>query len=108
MLVDRPSIGEINGLPEGYERPLATRTVYWNEPGLRISRLRLLSDPGFPFWDVSYCEGYIGKEFVNVTLPFDSLPKKNKLKAIVDHAKKDKVFAKKIGILNPFVISTLC
>ena len=30
------------------------RTVYWTEPNLKITRLRLISDRGFPYWDVSY------------------------------------------------------
>ena len=81
------------------------REVEWTEKGLKITRLRLLSDPGFPFWDVSYCHGFIGKEPVVVILPFSQLPKRNKVKTIIDYAKRDKVFAKGIGILD--CVSTL-
>lgn len=76
--VDRPTVGEENGLVDGisYHRARgATRRVPWTEPGLVITRLRLLSDPGAPVWDVSYCHGVIGEEHVDVSLPFRQLPK---------------------------------
>ena len=81
------------------------RLVYWTEPGLRITRLRLLSDPGYPAWDVSYCHGQIGNELVCVQLPFSDLPKRNVSKAIVGYAIRDNVYAKRLGILD--AISTL-
>lgn len=51
------------------------RTVDWKTPGLRVTRLRLISDPGFPWWDISYCHGYIGDEPVRVELPVSQLKK---------------------------------
>lgn len=81
------------------------RRVDWTEKGLRITRLRLLSDPGFPFWDVSYCHGILDGEHVDVQLPFDQLPKRAVSKTIVEHAKRDGVYARGIGILDN--ISTL-
>lgn len=81
----------------------ASRTVDWTEPDLYITRLRLLSDPGFPAWDVSYCYGRIKAtgEVVRVELPFSQLPKGGKLtRAIVEYAKKDGVYARGIGILD--------
>ncbi len=52
------------------------RKVVWTTTGLKITRLRLISDPGFPFWDVSYCDGVMSDgELVAVLLPFDQLPK---------------------------------
>lgn len=53
----------------------AKRSVCWTTPGLYITRLRLLSDLGFPEWDVSYCYGEIKGESVIVNLPFSQLPK---------------------------------
>lgn len=66
----------------------AERTVDWTAEGLRIERLRLLSDPGFPFWDVSYCYGRIGTELVKVSLPFSQLPKFNMKGALYNEARK--------------------
>ena len=101
-------VRECNPLPEGYHKEVTeqiNRTVDWTTPGLYIVRLRLLSDPGFPVWDVSYCHGRIGTEMVNVSLPFDQLPRKGMVKAIVEYAKRDKVYARGLGILDN--ISTL-
>ena len=84
-----------------------TRTVPWTTPGLKVWRLRLLSDPGFPAWDVSYCHGTLPDgEHVKVDLPFSQLPKRGFKRAIVAAAKRDKVFASGMGILDN--ISTLC
>ncbi|AAT69516.1 gp40 [Alphaproteobacteria phage PhiJL001] len=75
---DDPSIGGTNLLPAGnnyHETFRDARTVDWSEPGLRVTRFRIVSDPGFGAWDVSYCHGYIGDEPVHVELPFDQLAK---------------------------------
>lgn len=81
------------------------RKVDWTEPGLRITRLRLISDPGHPTWSVSYCHGRIGDEPVDVELPFSELTKRRVSQEIVEHAKQDGVYAKGLGILD--AISTL-
>lgn len=109
--VDRPHFGENNGLVNGHDYHAQfkdARTVPWDRAGLKITRLRLLSDPGYPEWDVSYCHGYIEatKEPVHVQLPFSQLPKKGYRAEIVKHARRDRVFAKGVGILDN--ISTLC
>lgn len=110
---DRPDVGERNGLVDGRayhaERHAqgTIRTVDWTTKGLRITRLRLLSDPGFPAWDVSYCHGILNGEHVDVQLPFDQLRKYGTTisKQLVAYAKKDGVYAKGLGILD--AISTL-
>ena len=108
-LVDRRDVGEVNGLVDGpaYHRERnCVGTVPWNTKGLRVTRLRLLSDPGLPWWDVSYCHGRLDGEDVDVELPFDQLPKFKMRTAIVNYAKKEGVFARGLGILDN--ISTLC
>jgi hypothetical protein len=102
--------GETNGLidAKAYHESVThniKRWVPWTEPGLKVVRLRLLSDPGFPFWDVSYCHGYIGDEPVRVQLPFGQLPKRQYRRAIVSHAIRDGVHAQRLGVLDN--ISTL-
>lgn len=96
---------ETNGLiePTAYHDTVTrriTRRVPWTEPGLRVTRLRLLTDPGFPMWDVSYCHGQIGEEPVEVELPFDQLPKRGLGRAIVEHAKRDGVHARELGVFD--------
>lgn len=90
------------------KHPALSHTVPWTEKGLYITRLRLLSDPGFPAWDVSYCYGTLdgGKTFVRVSLPFSQLPKRGMVRAIVQHAKRDGVYARGNGALDN--LSTLC
>lgn len=83
-------------------------SVDWADPDLdKIIRLRLLSDPGLPSWDVSYCYGVMKNgDSVRVRLPFGQLPKGRVSETIVNHAKRDGVFAKGLGIFD--CISTLC
>lgn len=108
--IDRDIYGtkESNGLVNGpayHEARAAAVTVDWTTPGLKVTRLRLLSDPGHPVWDVSYCHGELDGQPVDVQLPFSDLPKRGVAAAIIKHAKRDKVFAKGLGILDN--ISTL-
>lgn len=77
----------------------------WADPALaKIVRLRMLTDRGFPFYDVSYCWGVLkdGTK-VKVDLPFSQLPKRSfgggsyKL-AILAYARRDGVYAKGLDI----------
>jgi len=77
--------------------------VDWTTPGLTITRLRLVSDPGFPVWDVSYCHGLLNGDLVEVQLPFSQLPKKGMRKALYSHAKASGKFIQ--GLFNS--LSTL-
>lgn len=108
-MTDLYGCNEVNPISDG-DRALAkriTRTVPWTAKGLKVTRLRMLSDPGFPCWDISYCHGVLADgEAVEVELPFYQLPKYGWKRAIVNAAKRDKVFAQGIGILTN--VSTLC
>ena len=77
-------------------------TVEWTDPRLKkITRLRLLSDGGYPAWDVSYCHGELQDGTpVWVELPFSQLPKGQVRGAIVQHAKRDRVYAKGLGVFE--------
>lgn len=82
---------EINGLTNGakYHAEERVRRVDWTEKGLTITRLRLLSDPGFPFWDVSYCHGKMDNgQLVRVELPFSQLPKRGMKQALYAEAQR--------------------
>ena len=105
---------ETNGLEAGEQeawldaiREGGSQKVYWSDPDLKkITRLRLLSDPGFPFWDVSYCYGELKDgTAVRVSLPFHQLRKGRVNADIIEAAKADGVYAKGLGIFE--VISTL-
>ena len=95
---------ETNFLPEGYTH-VDREVVEWDHPDLVITRLRLVSDPGCPWWDVSYCHGEVSGQPVRVLLPFDQLPKKNMFGALYKEAKMSGCY---IRGLKPGNISTLC
>lgn len=114
-----PSIGGINLLPAGnkyHEEFHGAREVCWKTEGLKVTRFRMISDPGFDAWDVSYCHGYIGDEPVKVRLPFDQLRKfgfkyrdksgeirKGGWKAhVIAWGKKEGVNVFKLGILQNY------
>lgn len=101
----RETMGLANGA-EYHAQFNRNNMVDWTAPGLKVTRLRLLSDPGYPMWDVSYCHGEMpdGTK-VHVQLPFSELPKSGLSRAIVEAAIKDGVHAKRMGILS--AISTL-
>ena len=86
------------------------QTLYWGDPQLaQITRLRLLTDPGFPMYDVSYCYGR-SKDgaLVRVDLPFHQLRKRTWKSDIVAAAKRDRVYAKGLNIFDPLVVSICC
>lgn len=76
--------------------------IPWNDPRIdRITRLRAISDPGYPVWDVTYCHGLLKDgTAVKIQVPFNTLPKKGTSKFIVEAAKKDGVYARGIGVLD--------
>ena len=93
-----------------------SKRVYWTTEGLKVTRLRLVSDAGFPAWDVSYCHGVLKDGTpVTVQLPFSQIPKMTYpcpthgygKGYIVSLAKKEKIFAKGLGILDNDVISKI-
>ena len=111
VTTDRPTVGEVNGLVNGiayhnerHAQGGGIDSVCWTTPGLEITRLRLLSDPGFPAWDVSYCHGILHGRHVKVELPFSQLPKHNMKSWLYKEAQKTGVFIK--GLFSS--LSTLC
>lgn len=95
---------ESNPLPKGYHSELPVEALDWTSSRLaKIERMRFLSDPGFPVWDVSYCTGRNtdGKK-VTVRLPFDQLPKgKGRFwPAMYKFAKRDGVDLRKLRVFQ--------
>jgi hypothetical protein len=67
----------------------------------RITRLRMISDPGFPFWDVSYCYGVMKDgRTCRVSLPEVQFPKRNLKGAIIAMCTRERVYAKGLGLLD--------
>lgn len=85
-------------------------TVQFEDPELvKIVRLRLLSDPGFPYWDVSYCWGQLKDgRVVHVSLPVQQFSRRRPLRPqLVGMAQSAGRYAKGLGLLDETVISKL-
>lgn len=84
-------------------------TVDLADPSLaRITRFRLLGERGFPFWDLSYCYGVLKDGTpVRVQMPESQWPVRGFERAIVEMCKREGVYAKGLGLLDPAVRSTL-
>lgn len=95
---------ERNGLVNGndyHEQFAGARTVCWDEPNLKVTRLRLVpGDRSFPMFDVSYCHGELNGERVKVRLPFSQLRMAFWKSEIIGYAKRDGIHAKRLGILD--------
>lgn len=95
--------------PEGRAYLNAVHETYvdWTDPDLKtITCLRLLSDRGYPYWDVSYVHGELKDGTpCRVNVPFMQLSKRRLFADIIKYAKQDGVYAKGLGIFDN--ISTL-
>lgn len=92
----------IENLDPAHQTTADSPTVDWTDPNLaRITRLRFVSDPGYPMWDLSYCIGLLRDGTpCRVQVPFFQVPKQNVTGTILDHARRDRVFAKGLGLLD--------
>lgn len=115
MAVSHYGTLETNGISKDYhlgpEADQRSRNVVdWDDPRLaRVTRLRLLTDPGFPMYDISYCHGVLKNgECCEVVFPFDQIPKRGSMRFIVAEAKLAGVYAKGLGLLDKNNISVLC
>lgn len=86
-----------------------SRTYDLSDPEIvRITRLRLLTDPGCPFWDVSYCHGqHRDGRTVPVFLGASQLPRRQLKARLIELAKEAGRYAKGMGLLDDDVISGL-
>lgn len=77
-------------------------TVELDDPQLaKIVRLRLLSDPGFPMVDLSYCYGELRDgTAVRVQLPRHQFPKRGLEKALVAMCREAGVYGKGLGLFD--------
>lgn len=88
-----------------YSKP---RTRLGNRELVKVTRLRLVSDPGFPLWDVSYCYGELADGTpVEVDLGACQLSKRNLKGQLLKLAKEAGRYAKGLGLLDDGVISKL-
>lgn len=83
--------------------------VDFDDPRLvRITRLRLVTDPGFPLWDVSYVYGRLADGTdVRVQLPQWQFSKRNLNRELIEMCKAAGKYGKAMGIFDPLVVSKL-
>ncbi|UVK63841.1 hypothetical protein SEA_LILYPAD_37 [Gordonia phage LilyPad] len=99
---------ETNGLDDPNEYFSVDREqVLLSDPRIRrVTRLRLISDPGFPYWDVSYCHGELKDGTpVRIQIPVPHFRKRTLKGDIIAMAKREGVFAKGLGLLDEGVWS---
>ena len=102
MMAAKYGVMETNPLknPQQYHSK-ERRVVRWSHPGLKVTRLRLLGDPGLPYLDVSYCHGQLADgELVRVQLPFNQIPCRGWKGFIITAGRRDRVYVKGLGILD--------
>jgi hypothetical protein len=74
----------------------------------RITRLRLISDRGFPMWDLSYCYGVLTDGTpVRVRLPWHQFSKRNLKGDLIAMCRESGVYGKRLGLLDNEVLSLL-
>lgn len=103
---------ETNSLPDGYHEDVTAKLdgyVMLDDPELaRIVRLRLVTDPGFPFFDLSYCHGQLKDgTYVRVELDRYQFSKRNLNRELIDMCKRAGVYGKALGLFDPEVVSKL-
>ena len=96
---------ETNGIEDysGSRPGSDAETVALHEARLaRITRLRLISDPGHPYWDVSYCWGELEDGTpVRVQLPFRNIKRgPGFTRRLVTEFKLAGRHAKNMGVLD--------
>lgn len=104
-------MGETNPITNEHRkiRDNITEEVDLTDPRLvRITRLRLLTDPGFPMWDLSYCYGKLkdGSD-VRVSLPQWQFSRKNLNGDLIAMLREAGVNGKRLGLWEPDVISKM-
>lgn len=102
---ERYGVDETNGITDvaAWQDFIAAAGRSWlGDPKLaRITRLRLLTEPGYPYFDISYCYGEL-KDGTAVRL--DGVPMHISRKApkadLIAWAKSEGAFAKGLGLLD--------
>lgn len=94
---------ETNPLVDGREYHKARQeTVTLGDKRLaRVTRLRLLTERGYPLMDVSYCHGVLKDGTpVRVDLPVHQLSRRFPKDDLIRAAKSEGVYAKGLGLLD--------
>ena len=104
-LAARYGVIETNGLVDGYHD-----TVDYTEPytladlaaeGGKVTRLRMLTERGYPYLDISYAHGTLPDgRTVPLVIPAATCPGAAPSALIIEWAKAEGVYAKDLGLLD--------
>lgn len=102
---------QTNGITDEIKamRDNITDTVALSDKRLvRITRLRLVTDPGYPMWDVSYCYGRLA-DGTDVRVRFRQLQfsKRNLNRELIELFKSEGRYAKGMGIFDGETVSKM-
>lgn len=110
ILRDNSAYGvqETNPVPKGYhEREM--QSMCFNEltkkDKIVLERLRLITDPWLPYYDVSYCHCLVNGQQTDIVGFPSEIPKRGKERYLVDICKRNGIYIK--DITNSAKISTL-
>lgn len=96
-------VNETNNIAlAAYDHTAITDDIQLGDDRLvKIDRLRLLTERGYPFYDVSYCYGTLRDgSHVRVYLGDTRLPRKGTKGYLIQLAKEAGVYAKGLGLLD--------
>lgn len=87
--------------PTTYHQTRRTEVDFSDRRIARITRLRLLSDKGYPYWDLSYCHGELHDGTpVRINLPVRQFRKKLLRAELLQMCRDEGVFGKKLGLFD--------
>lgn len=99
-------VNETNGIEDvsAWQQHLETleETVSLGDPRLKaVTRLRLLTERGYPYMDISYCHGVL-KDGTNVRIQITCGPlaRRAPKAGLIEWAKSEGAFAKGLGLLD--------
>jgi hypothetical protein len=101
---------EINPLPSKNYHDLDRKTISWysltKSDKITATRLRLLTSPNYPWFDVSYFHLTVNGEHVEIRdIPIDKLGRKTYKSELIQACKDQGIFVK--DITSDFIISKL-
>lgn len=101
---------EYNTLPGANYHDIERETVSWYDlkksDRLIAERIRILTDPGFPWFDISYFHLWInGKPSEIRDFPVDQLPRRTYKKILIEECKKQGIFI--VDVVSDGVISRM-
>lgn len=95
-------ITETNPIDGTHPCESLTETVSLGDPRLAsITRLRLLTERGYPYMDISYCYGVLKDGSpVQVQITCGPLSRRTPKASLIEWARQEQAFAKGLGLLD--------